>query len=423
MTPVDVEVSIVGAGAAGLAAAASLQARGLDCLIVEARDRIGGRAWTDTTTLNGPFDLGASFIHAAEQGNPWADIALAMAAPVIIDPRRRWMLAAGASAACPVPAAFDATATRAGRDLAAAMAGGNERSIGALLPRVTSMDHFAAARIGPWLSGEDTDLLDPADFLAARDGEDWLLPHGYGTLVVRFGAQLPVRLGCAVEAIRTTPERVELVTAQGIVRSRYTILTAPLGVLAARRLRLDPPPSPEVEAAWAGLPMGMLMKVGLGFDRDVFGLGRDLYLFAEPTSERSILYLVRPGGHNHVMAFVGGSLARDLGALPTPALREAVAAPLIAHLGSAISGHIGACLRSDWQRDPWALGSYAVARPGRGDSRAVLRTPLSERLVYAGEAAAGDGWHGTVAGAYLSGRAAARIVAQAVERHGVLTAW
>lgn len=272
------------------------------------------------------------------------------------------LLAQGATTPHPAGEALDAATKRACRDLATAIQSSSEGSIGTFLSQATSADHFAAARIGPWLSGEDTDRLHPADFLAACDGEDWLLPDGYGTLVASSGAPLPVRLGCPVEAIRTTRERVELATVQGIVRSRYAILTVPLGVLQAGRIRLDPSPTPNVEAAWAGLPMGASMKVGIGFDSDVLGRGRDFYLLAEPTSERSILYLVRPGGRNHVMAFIGGSLARELAALPGPALREAVAAPFVAHLGTAISDHIGACLASEWHRDPWAM----VATPWLG---------------------------------------------------------
>ena len=90
--------------------------------------------------------------------------------------------------------------------------------------------------------------------------------------------------------------------------------------------------------------------------------------------------------------------------------RDAVSAPLVEMLGSAVRERIRGCLFTDWHDDPWALGSYAVARPGRAAARAALREPWSERVHYAGEAAAADGWHGTVAGAYLSGRAAARAV-------------
>ena len=140
---------------------------------------------------------------------------------------------------------------------------GSRASIGALLPRVTAADHFAAAMLGPWLSGEDTHRLDPADFLAARDGEDWLLPDGYGTLVGRFGMGLPVRLGCAVQAVVATRDQVELTTSAGRLRARHVIVTVPLGVLAAERIRFDPPLPAAVLAALDALPMGTLMKVGL----------------------------------------------------------------------------------------------------------------------------------------------------------------
>ena len=256
---------------------------------------------------------------------------------------------------------------------------GSRASIGALLPRVTAADHFAAAMLGPWLSGEDTPRLDPADFLAARDGEDWLLPDGYGTLVGRFGTGLPVRLGCAVQAVVATRNQVELTTTSGRLRARHVIVTVPLGVLAAERIRFDPPLPAAVLAALDGLPMGTLMKVGLRLTGDPFGLGDTFYLAAEPASERSILYLVRPFGREHVMGFVGGSLARELARLPAAGLREAVTAPLAGLLAAAGLARIGACFASDWQHDPWALGSYAVARPGLAGTRAALRCPLSER--------------------------------------------
>ena len=200
--------------------------------------------------------------------------------------------------------------------------------------------------LGPWLSGEDTDRLDPADFLAARDGEDWLLPNGYGTLVGQFGMGLPVRLGCAVQAVVATRDQVELTTSAGRLRARHVIVTVPLGVLAAERIRFDPPLPAAVLAALDALPMGTLL-VGLRLTGDPFGLGDMFYLAAEPSSERSILYLVRPFGRDHAMGFAGGGLARELARLPAAALREAVTAPLAGLLGAAGLARIGACFASE----------------------------------------------------------------------------
>ena len=95
MGPVDIEVAVIGAGAAGLAAATELRRHGRDCLVIEARARLGGRAHTDVTWLGSPFDLGASFIHAAEQGNPWAGIAMAHGHAIVPDRRRRLVAQGG----------------------------------------------------------------------------------------------------------------------------------------------------------------------------------------------------------------------------------------------------------------------------------------------------------------------------------------
>jgi monoamine oxidase len=217
-----------------------------------------------------------------------------------------------------------------------------------------------------------------------------------------------------VTALRTSAGSVAIETALGALRARHVILTVPLGVLAAGRIRFDPPLPATVTAALAALPMGALMKVGLAFDRDPFGQGDTFYLVNRPASERAILYLARPFGQDTAMAFVGGSLAREVAGLSHAALQEAVTAPLVDSLGTGVRDRIRACLVADWQHDPWALGAYAVARPGMAHARAALREPLSDRLLYAGEAAATDGWHGTVAGAYMSGRSVARAVAARV---------
>lgn len=410
MAKVDVEVAIVGAGAAGLSAAALLREHGVACLLLEARDRIGGRAFTASEALGTPFDLGASYLHAVDQGNPWMGIARAQGEPTVADPRRRLLFDAGAAVDADREAGFGAAAGRAWQAIAAAAHDHRPHALADLLPRATMADHYVAALMGPWLCGEDTDRLDAQDFIAARHGEDRLVPGGYGRLVARFGAGLPVRLDCPVRELRTRRDHVDLVTGQGTLRASRVILTVPLGVLAAERIRFDPPLPAAVLAALDGLPMGQLMKVGIAFDRDPFGHGDTFYATAPPRGERSILYLARPFGHDHAMAFVGGSLAREIGAMPPADARNAVTAPLVEMLGTGVRAQIGNCLVSDWHRDRWAQGSYAVARPGMAGTRAALRVPWSERLRYAGEAAAGDGWHATVAGAYLSGRDAARAV-------------
>lgn len=401
----EVEVAVIGAGAAGLAAAAMLRAAGVGALLLDARARIGGRAHTDLSHPDAPFDRGASYIHAADQGNPWLDLALGCGEPLLLDPRRRAIRAAGRE----LPALpYQQAIAAAFRRLDQAAAGGTATSAAACLPQLTEPERHAHALIGPWLSGVDTEQVDVQDFVAARDGEDWLVPNGYGRLVARFGAALPVRLACPVTKLHQRPDGVELVTDQGSLRAGRVVLTVPLGVLAAECIRFDPPLPDEVRSAIADLPMGNLVKLRVRLAGDPLGAGDNVYLAAPPADERSVLWLARPFGRSELMGFVGGSLAAELTALAPAALTDAVRGMLAAMLGGGAADQVVDCVAADWGADPWARGSYAIARPGGAAARAVLRAPFAEHILYAGEAAAADGWHGTVAGAYLSGRAAAR---------------
>ena len=397
----QIEVAVVGAGAAGLAAAACLRAAGVGVLVLEARPRLGGRAHTDRSRPDAPFDRGAAYIHAADQGNPWLALARGLGMAVVRDPRRRLILDGGRRLD---PAPYQAAVAQAWRRLATAPAGG---AAGTVLPAGGPAHIYARTLIGPWLSGVEADRLDAADFLAARDGADWLVPEGYGSLVARTGADLPVRLGCPVRALRTRADRVELDTAAGRLRAGQVVLTVPLGVLAAGAITLDPPPPARVQDALDALPMGNLIKLRARLAGDPFGCGETVYVAAPPRDEGAILWLVRPFGRDEMVGFAGGDRAAALAALAPAALRAAIGDELAALLGAAARGRLGEVELADWQADPWARGSYAFARPGAAAARAALRRPWSERVRYAGEAAAADGWHGTVAGAHLSGRAAA----------------
>jgi monoamine oxidase len=210
--------------------------------------------------------------------------------------------------------------------------------------------------------------------------------------------------------VRTLPHGVELTTSAGTLRAERAVVTIPLGVLAAGRIAFDPPLPSPVLAALDALPMGNLVKLRVRLAGDPLGCGDMVYAAAPPTSERTILWLVRPFGRAELTGFAGGRLGRELATLSPEDLGEAIRRDLAALAGGAAAEAVLDCHLVDWGADPWALGSYAIARPGASTARAALRAPWSERVRYAGEAAAADGWHGTVAGAYRSGVAAARAI-------------
>jgi monoamine oxidase len=109
-----------------------------------------------------------------------------------------------------------------------------------------------------------------------------------------------------------------------------------------------------------------------------------------------------------VLAFVGGDLARELERAGEAAAGAFALEPLLEIFGSSLKSHLRGVRQTRWGGDPFALGSYAAARPGGARMRAVLAQTVADRLLFAGEACAAGGWAATVAGAHLSGQRAAR---------------
>ncbi len=418
MPPFDTEFAIVGAGAAGIAAALAARAHGLAFRLIEARDRSGGRTWTTTTPLGRPFDLGASWIHAVDAGNPFADLALALDAGPVVDRRRRVVLGPDGR---PLPAdghaAFAAARSEAIARIEAAAAAA---SVADCLPVVPGDPWAWTTRsfAGPWLCGTDCAVTDAADWAAALAGIDWLLPQGYGTLVQALARPLPITTDCVLEALDVGPAGVTLTTSRGRFTARHVVLTVPLGVLGAERIRFSPPLPEGYRRALDELPMGCLMKVAIDLLADPLAdLAADTvstFLHYPATDERAVLYLLRPCGHAMAYAFVGGSTALALEPASDAAIRDVVLEPLRGLLGAAlVERSFGPAAVSRWGSDPFAFGSYAIARPGGSAARAVLAEPLFERVHLAGEATAPGGWHGTAGGAWLAGRLAVLRIAAA----------
>jgi monoamine oxidase len=271
---------------------------------------------------------------------------------------------------------------------------------------------------GPWLCGTDCSDTDAADWAAALAGTDWLLPQGYGTLVQALARPLPITTDCVLEALEVDPTGVTLTTSRGRFTARHVVLTVPLGVLAEERIRFTPALPAPYHRALDDLPMGCLMKVAIDLLADplegIADVAGPLFLHYPASDERAVLYLLRPCGHAMAYAFVGGSMALDLEPLSNAAIRDVVLEPLRGLLGGAtVERAFGPAAVSRWASDPFAFGSYAIARPGGSAARAVLAAPLFERVHLAGEATAPGGWHGTAGGAWLAGRAAVLRIAAA----------
>ncbi len=407
----DADVVVVGAGAAGLAAARTLREAGLSVIVIEARGRIGGRVFTDAS-LGPAFDAGAQFIHWSET-NPWIGIARDLGLTLTDDggwtgppdsfvdgarltPEERAQRGSGFSAL--------SAYTRI-------KAGAPDISFADAVREAPTQVARAARNLTRFNLGEEPERCSLADWDSLWAGENMMVREGYGTLVARYGAGIPVSLDSPARVVRWAGERVEVETDKGTIRAGRAIVTVPLGVLAAEGVRFEPALPAATRDAIGGLTMGALTKIALAFEPEaVRGLNPGGY-FDVWGEERSLsLEPAHKGQPGLVLGMLGGAYAR---ALCEAGEREAVAHVLdrlVAMAGSDIrKGFVGGRL-TPWWTDPFARGSYSLALPGRLATRDALREPIGERVYLAGEASAGGGAM-TVGGALLDGQRAARAVA------------
>ena len=405
MTPLrDAGVVVVGAGVSGLAAARHLRAQGVPVTLIEAADRIGGRAYT-VPFAGAPFDHGAAWLHDAER-NPLA----AMAGPedrllASDDMRHERVSVAGRPATADEEAAYHGAWDALDTAVAPALAGPDTTLAAAMAPlrddpRFAPWAGLVALWEGAIIAAADADALGLQDWRRNRlDGSNRVPPEGVGAFVARkLGTE--VRLGVRALRVGWGGPGVVVDTTAGMIRAGAAVVTVSTGVLAAGGLRFDPAlPAPVAEAVGA-LPMGLLSKVVFPAPPGQWGIGPDTVLVDR---DGRMSFQAWPQGRPHVIGYMGGRLAWEVA--PDPAAAEALArAELRRMVGTGALHTLGPALATGWGTDPLTLGAYAYAGPGGADARGVLAgAALAERVVFAGEATRTDGLAGTVGGAFLSG--------------------
>lgn len=399
-------VVIVGAGAAGLAAASALRAAKQTFTLVEARDRIGGRAFTDLALgPDCPFDAGAEYIHWSDR-NPWTPIA--RAANARFAPEDGWartLMVDGRPATDAETASrrsgfagLDALLVPKGDDvsLAEAARGGGPNAV------------QAAAGLSRLSLGEDPERVSAVDYDRLWSGTD-LWVDGYGALVTRHFSNLPVSLGCPVRSIDWSGREVRVETARGTLSAAAVIVTVPVGVLRAGTLGFTPGLPETLQAALDGLRMGAYTKVGLRLDPAKIDPAAFGDAVSVSTGGPTVYFEMGPFGRPLAVANLGGDQARDLCRAGEKAAIAFATERLDGVLGEKARGAVRAGRLAGWWSDPYAAGSYAIVRPGHAGARDRLREPVGNRLFFAGEALAGGGAM-TVGGATLDGARVARDV-------------
>ena len=411
--PSEVDVAIIGAGAAGLGAARALANSGLSLIVLEARDRVGGRGHTIMASPDITFDVGCGWLHSADKNSfvpvaqelnfeidrnrpPWRERGFDAAFPP--EQRREFMRALDA---------FYQRAEQAAKD-------GRDSAANACLEPGNRWNPMIDA-ISTYVNGTELDRVSILDMDAYEDtGLNWRVRQGYGALMAAYGAPCPLALNTEVTRIDHSTSRLSIETSKGTLSARCVIVTVPTNLIADEAIRFHPELPAKVDAA-RGLPLGLADKVTLALDRPD-DLPVDGNLRGATMRTAMGAYHLRPFGQACVEGFFGGRFARELedageGALAAQAIDE-----IVAMLGADYRRRLKPLAESRWARDPFARGSYSHALPGHAGARAVLAAPIDGRLFFAGEATSPN-FFSTAHGAKDSGeRAAKEVLATFVTR-------
>ncbi|WP_076863303.1 flavin monoamine oxidase family protein [Bradyrhizobium mercantei] len=407
--PSTVDVAIIGAGAAGLGAAHALKGSGLSTIVLEARDRLGGRAHTIQAAPDVVFDVGCGWLHSADQNS------------------------------------FVGIARQLGFELNKDLPPWRERAYGEAFPQ-TDRDEFTVAldefydriekaaehdkdypanlylepgnrwnpmidAISTYVNGCELDQVSILDVDAYEDTEvNWRVRRGYGALIAAYGAQVPVALSCEVRLIDHSGTRVRIETSRGVLEADKVIVTVPTNLIADEAIRFSPALPDKLDAA-RGLPLGLADKVTLAL-AEPDALPKEGNLRGATMRTEMGTYHIRPFGQPCIEGFFGGRFAQQLedagdGAIAAHSIDE-----IVSFLGNDFRRKLKPLSESRWAHDPFARGSYSHALPGQAGKRAVLAAPVDGRLFFAGEATS-PRFFSTAHGARDSGERAAKEVVTA----------
>ena len=390
------QVIVVGAGVAGLVAAKRLSDRGLDVLVLEARDRVGGRLWSHRMPNGEIVELGGEWI-STSQG---AVVGLANELGLGLIDTGMDFISRDPIGGPPIAAAEHEQLARLLHDRMADIGPPRLSSISAqevldslgetgptmsiLRSRLQGtagapLESIAAAEIG-----EEFGIGDQASYVRVDGGND--------RLAIALTPDLDVRLGIEVTSIRQTSQTVAVATAYEDFTGLALVLAVPLGVL--KRLRFEPELPDEVASAIGRMGMGVGIKVAIG-------TAEPPPMFRRQDTDIPAWYWTALGPSGSVRRAVTGFAGSEQGVVP---LRENVLNRLAAAAPDVVFD--GAPVVADWGFDRFAGGCYSLIGPGQRAMLEALGEPLG-RVFLAGEHVNGTG---TIDGAIRSGENAALAV-------------
>lgn len=415
--PREADVAVIGAGSAGIAAARRLMARGLRVAVLEARDRVGGRAVT--VQLKGhPVDLGAHWLHAGPV-NPLVQLAHARGERLRRAPTEGHLFVRGRPGRRAERASLDRAFAVADQAMTLAARNGEDRAASKALPPMGPFGRRVESIHG-LVSGRPLGEVSLHDFPSMEYSDNRFIAGGLGAYLARLAAGLPVGLGIPVTAVDWSGRGVRIETTAGTLAAEAVVLTVPMLVLQAGGIRFAPALPARTAEAIQGFTAGVYEHVVLHWpDAPFAGADRLASLLGGRREPPGLLTRI-DGAPFHYFELDQPSAAALDGRDPLAPARFARAV-LADHFGPRALSGLSAPLATAWRHDPWSGASWAVVPPGRAPARETLKDPVGERIWFAGEALSRAQW-GTAGGAWEEGERAADEIAGALSARAARSA-
>lgn len=412
----DVDVIVIGAGIAGLAAAKRLVNLGYTVVVLEAASQIGGRIKTDRS-LGAAFELGAAWIHGP-RGNPISDLAKQVNAKTFVTQDESYRV-------------YSAT----GKQISRKTIGRKFGQLNALFKRIDQrFDHDqpldeAIGRVSRkglsdpvlnWMASAYTefDTGGPLDNLSAYyfdedkvfPGQDRIFPNGFDSILPPLAEGLDIRVNTPALTIEYEEgDGASVITPQGRFESYFVICTAPLGVLKKQKIAFDPPLPEPHRRSIEKVSMGNVTKLALKFNKAYWPVKTQYFGYMSETRGRWNYFLNYRtfSDQNILLGFSVGAYAERAERMTDTAMVADCMRALRRMFGPELPDPV-ASLPTRWSQDPWTLGAYSYTNVGtRPEDFERLAEPIANTILMAGEHVNFD-YHGTTHGAYLSGLAAAQ---------------
>jgi monoamine oxidase len=421
----DVDVLIVGAGAAGIAAGRRLLATNKKFAIIEASDRMGGRCFTDKATFNLPFDRGANSIHLPAQSS-LAKLAAQNGTELYPDPGREQIRARkriGVEKDLEEIHSkleleeFYADSVRCYAAIAQAAADKSDLSCAEVLP--ADLGYWQRTMefvLGPYRFGAELKELSAKEYATSINRSPaWLSRQGVGALIARLALGVPIKFFSPVNLVDWSDRSVSLAMGQEVVTARAAIITASTAALASGKIEFRPRLPARYASAFDKLKLGSYDHVALAFNDNSLGLNANEVVFEKAFTTKTAALFGNVHGTNLSLLTLAGRTGAELADKGESAMTGFALDWISDIFGSRAKRAVTRMQATSWKKDPWALGAFSSAPPGAQEARKTLAEPLNEAVWFAGEAVSQNFW-GTVGGAWQDGERAANAVIAQLDR-------